>query len=111
MTDDAGWGERIERGILLYSAANGRTSLEAIGELVASFEGREKAYGRSTVQEWTKEKNEPSIRTFEALAQVFDCDPWWLVWGVGRSPDNPVAKHVKPVPRSAATKKRSVRGR
>jgi hypothetical protein len=95
-----GWGKRIEKAILLYSSANGRTSLGRIGELVASFEGREKPYAPPTVSEWISEKNEPTIAAFEAMAQVFDCDPWWIVWDVGRAPANPIAKEVKPLPRS-----------
>lgn len=107
MADRRGWGERIERAILLYAAANGRTSLERVGELVASFEGRDRPYRAPTVSEWISEKNEPTIATFEAMAQVFDCDPWWLVWEVGRAPANPVAKDVRPAPRSKGAKRRT----
>lgn len=101
-----GWGRRIETALLLYSSVHGRTTLERLGELVAAREGRAKAYGKSTVAGWIGEVSPPTLDTFEAMADVFECDPWWLAWGVGRGPVNPLVPALEPAPRAQPKKKR-----
>lgn len=97
-----GWGKRIEAALLLYSSVHGRTSLERLGELVAGQEGRDRGYAKATVSAWISESSPPTLEAFEAMADVFGCDPWWLVWGVGRGPVNPLVPLMEPAPRSAA---------
>lgn len=91
-----GWGARIQDTMLhLAAARRRRIGLEEFGELVAEEEGREAPYTKGAVSGWTKEKYEPGIATFEAMARLVGCDPWWIVWGVGRPPTNVV--HPQPV--------------
>lgn len=97
MTKLDGWGERLERCLLLYQARHGRTSLERWGELIAAAEGREKPYVKGALLAWFKERAQPRLSVFEAVARLSGCDPWWIVWEVGRPPLNPSLEHFTPV--------------
>ena len=102
-----GWGDRIAEAVLHYSAAvHRRVSLEEFGALLAHREGREKSYGKATVSAWIKEKNEPGLKTFDAMAALVRCDPWWIVWGVGQPPANVLLPETtKAVPRGESARK------
>lgn len=106
VTTASGWGQRLEQCLLLYQARHGRTSLERWGELIANAEGREKPYTKAAASMWIAEKSEPSLRTFEAIAYVVQCDPWWLAWGVGRPPSNVALDLFTPEPRGRGAKKK-----
>lgn len=102
MPTTRGWGNRIAQAVLMYASTVGRrVGLEELGQLVAEAEGREQPYRNTTLSMWMGEKSEPPIRAFEAMAQVFGCDPWWLVWGVGRPPSNVMLERTVAVPRSS----------
>jgi hypothetical protein len=93
-----GWGARIQEAVLHLSAAQRRRiALEEFGVIVADAEGRESPYRRATVSNWANEVNEPTITTFETIAGLVGCDPWWLVWGVGRGPTNVLIDATKAV--------------
>jgi hypothetical protein len=87
--DKAGWGARIEACILHVQARRReRLTLDEFGAMVAADIGRPKPFRKTAVSQWVAETNEPSIRIFEAIARLANCDPWWIVWNVGRAPAN-----------------------
>lgn len=105
MPELKGWGGRISQAVLTYASAVGRrVGLEELGVLIAEAEGREQPYRNTTLSMWMGEKSEPPIRAFEAMAEVFGCDPWWIVWGVGRPPSNVALDRFVPIPRAAEKK-------
>lgn len=89
-----GYGDRIFAGLLSYQSVHGRTSLEAVGERVATLEKRAKPYSKAAVSDWMNERSEPSLRTFMALARLFGGMPSWYAFNFGEAPENPVATHA-----------------
>lgn len=98
-----GFGQRIQQGVHLYRSRHDGIGYDEIGRLVAEAEGRAKPYGKSTVSEWIAERNEPRLRTFDALASVLGGEPWWYAWGVGEPPVNPLATRMRLVQRGGQT--------
>lgn len=98
-TDRRGFGQRIQQGVHLYRSRHDGVGYDEIGRLVAEAEGRDKPYGKSTVSEWIAERNEPRLRTFDALAAVLGGDAYWYAWGVGDPPENPLTTRLRLVPR------------
>lgn len=83
----AGWGARLEKAYLQFQAISGkRLSLDDFGRKVADLVGRTEPYRKATVSGWFKERNEPTIRIFEAIARLAQCEPEWLMWGKGGPP-------------------------
>lgn len=91
---------------MAYQAVHGRTSLAAVGELLARIEGREKPYHKVTVGDWLAERSEPSLDTFKAIAQLFGGTAAWYAFGEGVPPINHVAEASSLVPKSAAKGRR-----
>jgi hypothetical protein len=93
----AGWGARIETCLLQVQARRReRVSLDDFGAMIAAEMGRGQAFGKATISQWVSETNEPTIRAFEAIAALADCEPWWIVWRVGRGPANALEGELAP---------------
>lgn len=80
-----GFGNRIKQAVLEHAAklaregAPGRTySLAQFGRDVGMLE-RGKEYPSGTVGDWVAERNEPTITTFRAMAQVLGRETGWLM--------------------------------
>ena len=80
--DTTGYGARIAQIILDLSAKRGeRLTLEQVGRIVADVVGRDDPYSSSTVFGWTKEKNEPPLAVFMALARLSGHKAGWIAFG------------------------------
>lgn len=115
-----GFGLRIKQAVLDRAAKLAREgnpgrpySLAQFGRDVGQLE-RGKDYPSGTVGEWVAERNEPTISTFRAMAQVLGVDAAWLMaldlpaMYYGEEPPAPLkVAEKKPAAKKAAGGRRS----
>ena len=61
--------------------------------------GQKVGQGQSTIGQWERGRNPPSYRMAEKLADIFKCDPSWILFGAGEQPGGrlPQSANRKPL--------------
>lgn len=82
MIDATGYGPRIEQAILdLQSQIGRRLNQDQVGEIVAGVLRRPESFTASTVNGWIKERSEPTLSVFLALAALSGRQAAWIAFG------------------------------
>lgn len=98
-----GFGGRFTEAYFLAAASRkGKIGQDEVGRLVGEKLGDEPITA-ATVSRWGSGKQEPDLRTIEAIADVLDCDPGWLAFGEkssARGPRSHAGERAVPLHRS-----------